>query len=233
MPRKKLSGMAEALGKYHAWFRMNKDRFADQFEDAVWMFFGPRPDLADIEQTEDTHGSFNEWLTYDFPTNGYNETSPAERQSLMAIFLDEQGSCLSAGAKVFADNANESIASFYVIELVEAGKYFDAKDLFFGDEKRVYDMNFSNVLEAGDIVYGRFSEDENGQNIGVGYTALLVAKSVFPKLKKLIDGTYAAVVKSGIKMTMEEFFKWNSYIYYREIIAINNGKSDQRRRKSH
>jgi len=175
---------------------------------------------------------FNEWTMLDFSVPGYDDIPIKKRYNLLNLFLKENGNKLSMGGKIFAKNASVSHIGFYKVLKVNKGKNTKLKDLFSDKEITVWDVNLSNAAVEDVIVYGRYLKDERNKYIGSGSHCVFLSEALFQIARLLITETHKMVCEDGVKITMDEFLKWNSYIYYREIMNLQSKLNENEIRSS-
>jgi hypothetical protein len=219
MPKKFKNSMQETIRTFQAWLSENIDEYREEFENAAYLFWGNRRDLPPLERNDDTEMFFNEWLMLDFSVPGYDKIPAKGRYNFLDCFLKEKGSDLSSGAKVFAKNASKSNVGFYRVLKVNRGKNTKLLDLFGSKEITVWDVNLSKVATEGIVVYGRYSKDERGKYIGSGSHGGFLTEPMFEIIRQIILETYRGTNKGWAKMSLHEFLKWNSYVYYRDIMG--------------
>jgi len=211
--------MQETIRAFEAWLDANAKNYKTELRNASGLFWSDREDLGKIKSGQDTEMFFNEWLMLDFSVNGYDDVPAGERKNFLDIFLESNRQELSTGAKIFAKNASSSFPNFYRILKSEPGNYTDLEDLFLQKKIRSVDKNLSFGAKNGEIIYGRFCLDEKNEYIGAGSQNIFVPKELFYIVFHLINGTYKMALDAEIFMSIEQFLKWNSYIYYREIVS--------------
>ncbi len=214
-----MNSMQETIRAFRAWLEASAKNYKAELQNAGGLFWGDREDLETIESDEDTEMFFNEWLMLDFSVNGYDNIPAGERKNFLDIFLESSHSELSMGAKTFAQNAKTSFPSFYRILKEKRGSYTDLEDLFLQMKIRSVDKNLSFCAEKGEIIYGRFCQNEKGEHIGAGSQNIIIPEKLFSNLSFLINSAYKMALDAGMFMSIEQFLKWNSYIYYREIVS--------------
>lgn len=223
MSEKVANSMQETIRSFFAWLGREGENYKDDLEKAVDLFWGRRPDLSSIDENPNSKAFFNEWLMLDFSTNGYDNTPPAKRKNFMDTFLHYEKNQLSEAGQVFSGNISKSFPSFFRIRKIKKGEYADMADLFSEKEIRVWDVNLSRSAKKGIIIHGRHCKNEEGRYIGAGARVTFVPEPVFEVLHNLILETLKMVRDEGVKITLPEFLKWNSYLYYREMMALMNG----------
>ncbi len=92
-------------------------------------------------------------------------------------------------------------------------------------EIRSIDKNLSQSKLKGEIIYGRFCQNEKGEYIGAGSQNIPVSQKFFDVIFYLINEAYRMTNATGMFMSIEQFLKWNSYIFYREIVSEDNNFS--------
>ena len=211
--------MQETIRAFGAWLDINAKNYKTELRFASLLFWGEREDLAKIEINPDTEMFFNEWLMLDFSVNGYDNVSAEKRENFLNIFLRDNFSELSEGARIFAQNASISFPSFYKISKIKPGSYTDLNDLFLQKEIRSVDKNLSWSGSRNKIIYGRFCQNEKKEYIGAGSQNVFVPQKFFDVIFHWVNGTYKMANEAGSFMSIEQFLKWNSYIFYREIVS--------------
>lgn len=214
------SSIQEVIRNFREWLEKNQHHFQNELEKANYLFWSDRDDVAPIEINKDTEMFFNEWMMLDFSVPGYDKIPVKKRYNFLDCFLKKEGKNLSAAGKIFAKNASVSNFGFYKVLNVNKGKNTKLKDLFSSKEIVVWDVNLSNAAIKGVIVYGRYSKDEKNKYIGSGSHGGFLSEALFQIAKLLITETHKMVCEEGAEITMAEFLKWNSYIYYREIMNM-------------
>lgn len=209
--------MQEVIRTFRKWLEKRADFYEDTLADAEDLFWSDREDVAPIDSSQENESFFNEWLMLDFSVNGYDDTPAKERKNFLSLFLKEKPFELSEEGRIFAKNMDESFISFYRVIGIKYGEYIDLEDLFFKEKIRVWDVNASKNSEKDAILYGRFCKNEEEKYIGAGSHSTYIPEEFFNALNYLITNTFRSVVDERADMTLKEFFKWNSYIYYREI----------------
>lgn len=215
--------MQEVIRGFYKWLDREEINYKDEFERAADLFWGKRSDLSNIIQSSDSEIFFNEWLMLDFSVSGYDGIPTSKRKNFMNVFLYNKEKQLSEAGKTFAKNISKSFPSFSRITGVKRGAYTNMIDLFSGKEIMVWDVNLSRSAVKGMIIHGRHCQNEEGKYIGAGAKVTFVPSPVFEILKHLINETFKMVLEEGEKITFPEFLKWNSYLYYREMMALING----------
>lgn len=211
------AGMTEMISKFHRWLKANQGKYQEELENARYLFWASRPDLPDIEMSRETEMFFNEWRMFDFSVPGYDSVPVEEWTSFLDMFLDNGRARLSPAATAFARQARRSYAGFYQVLATRPGESVTLKDLFQENTFQAWDSNLSAKTRAGDIFYGRFCPNEEGKHIAAGSQNLPISEHIWRDLNYLIRGTHQAVVRDGRRLSLPQFLKWNSYIYYREI----------------
>jgi len=218
--------MQETIRTFRKWLTKSHKNYQEELDAAHSLFWEEREDVEPIEYNQDTEMFFNEWLMLDFPVNGFDNIPARERVNFINVFLKENKSRLSKSAQIFAKNASESFLSFYKVVDVKPEEYTNLKDLFFGNQIRSVDINLSRGACIGQIICGRFCQNEKGKYIAAGSQNITIPEKLFEILSRLIRGTYQLTINSGEEIKFEEFLKWNSYIYYREITAAKERRGD-------
>ncbi len=224
MPKKFKNSMQEVVRSFRLWLGENGHHYRDELENASYLFWGDCEDLGKIKPTQDTEMFFNEWIMMDFSVPGYDNIPVKKRYSFLDCFLKDKENKLSPAGKIFAKNASKSYVGFYRVLKVSKGENTKLLDLFNGREITAWDVNLSKAATEGIIIYGRYSENENEKYIGSGAHGGFLPEPVFQFIHHLITETHEMTNREGIKMSIEEFLKWNSYIYYREIMAFSRSK---------
>jgi len=215
-----LNGMQETIRAFFAWMSENRERFEGNIMDAEYLFWADREGLAETEADETTQAIFNEWLMYDYSRTGYDGTPYEDRENFLSVFLAEAGNRLSPEARVFAENAADSYPSVYRIVSVDPGKGEVLEDLFTGCRIEAADRNLSMLAEPGMSIYGRFSKNEHEERISAGSALLFLPPPQDEFILYLINGARKMTADAeGREPDLVPFLKWNSYVYYREILS--------------
>lgn len=211
-----LNSMQSTLRKFHKWMEKNMDRFSQEFFIAQDLFFAEREGLASVNKTDQFLEVFQEWLITDFPVHGF--VQPAKnRKNFLQYFLKEESKNLTTAEKIFGKNLQKSCRSFYHVESVEKGMWVDLKETFSGKKLQMWDVNISKKLKKGDIIFARVVQNEKEKYIGGGVNAEVIPSQMFQILKEMIVLTHKNTIGTSDESSFKEFFKWNSYIYIRDI----------------
>lgn len=213
------SPMSEVINGFFNWLEDNQERFEEKGCMAFDLFWADRsPDLPAISENEKSRAFFQEWLMLDYSFNGYDNTLPGARRSFLAEYLD--GNKLVSNNYQLALQMITSYPSFYKVINIKAGEYIEVCDLFFGKESRVYDRNSSRMVDVDQVIYSRHCAGSDGKIINCGSSITVVPEEKFEMLKVIILGTYELVNQEGYIISLSDFLKWNSYIYYRELMYL-------------
>ncbi len=213
-------GMQETIRAFFLWLSKNVGRFKENIADAGYLFWTEREGLADIKPDEATEMVFNEWLMFDYSHTGYDGTPYAKRRNLLSVFLEEKGSTLSPAARAFVDSAMDSYPSVCRIISVVPGKGEVIEDLFTGNRIQVTDRNLSRLVKPGMSVFGRFVRSGRGDHISAGSAVLALPTPQDEYIMHFINGAREMAAEAeGQEPALSPFLKWNSYVYYREMLS--------------
>ncbi len=209
----KLNSMQETIRAFGAWLDANANNYKTELRNAGKLFWGDREGIRRIIPNQETEMFFNEWLIMDFAVNGYDGIPAAKRKNFLDIFLEGNSSDLSKEARIFAENTTKSFLSFYKIKKAKSGSFTDIEDLFSGSEIRTVDKNLSKAAKKNQIICGRFCRNERDEYIGAGSQNLFIPEDLFNLLRDLIGQAYKMAYDAGDLMSIDQFLKWNSYIF--------------------
>lgn len=207
--------MQSTLRKFHPWMEENRGRFSQELSIAQNLFFAEREGLSSVKKSGLILDVFQEWLIGDFPVHGF--VQPAKkRKNFLQYFLEESKN-LTQAEKIFGANLQKSYRSFYRVEGIEKGMWVDLRDAFSEKELQMWDTNISKNVKKGDILFARIVENEKGKYIGGGVNADIIPLQVFQMLKQIMLLTHKSTIGTSEESSFEDFLKWNSYIYIRDI----------------
>ncbi len=204
-------------------------------DEASRLFWEDRPDLAPIEENISNDNLFGEWFLLDFSINGYDFVLADDRKTFIKEFLKENRKKFSKKEIKFIENVANSIMHFY--KVVEVGKKFiKIRDLVDNKIERLNTKkgNKNSALiknvKKGEIFYGRFCKDADDELVIIGGQIIPIKRKHFEVLFPLIKEVHKLYMEDKPDempdLTFDEFLKWNSYIYIREVTALRDGLTE-------
>lgn len=203
--------MRRVLRAFWTWMEEHRQQYAKDLSAAYGTYW--REGL--VPSQEHHWEFFFEWLAFDFPVNGFIEPA-SERKSFLRLFVENGFPGVEERDLDFAKRF--ALARTHLVEVqgVEKGMYIVVRDLFDGQEYELWDVAASHGAKPGENLFLRMAESEPGKYIGAGAQLYKLFSAQVEMLLFLIGET----AKAG-NMSIPEFFQWNSYIVYRELVVGN------------
>jgi hypothetical protein len=158
----------------HLLLHMTHDLFGDDFLEQAWQeYTSVSREPIPLEEAPEAGTSFVPWAVFDYvPRSENGETGEQPKLPMALSFLLVANDELEPDEKQFIVEMSEQPYSFWSVQEVEPGKSLKLKDIFTHTERTVKELQASEVLGKGDIVYTRV--------LSLGSVAIMVGLAPFP-----------------------------------------------------
>jgi hypothetical protein len=177
---------------------------------ALQEFLGwPEPDeMPDKAALERAQGLFWPWLVFNWEYDRLEDENGLldgpEETTIAELYRDAQGIAPQSAEGRLIAAANRNPYTFLEIASVRPGQSVQVRDLLTGAETIVQEVKGSEILKAGDIVFGRaIQADAVGMFLGLSAFALP------PGMKPQLIALRRAMSRGKRKVSREDLYDWD------------------------
>ena len=180
---------------------------------AMYEFFGwPEPDEFPDEETTTRAGLlFWPWFVFNWEYERMEDEDQIldgpEDTTIAEHFMDSKRIDLQSLEGKLIMAANRSPYSFLEIVTVQPGRSVQVRDVLTGAEVTVQEILGSEVMTAGDIIFGRVVEVD-----GVGMFLGMSANVLPPRVKPELIAFRRSLSRSRRRVTDEDLYEWDPEI---------------------